>query len=59
MLRMCGRYADGWLPGQKVDAAEYAGRLSIIREGAGKAGDIRGLTSEIRDILGLIDRGAG
>jgi phthiodiolone/phenolphthiodiolone dimycocerosates ketoreductase len=37
MLRMCGRYADGWLPGQKVDAAEYAGRLSIIREGAAKA----------------------
>ncbi len=38
MLRMCGGYADGWLPGQKVDAAEYAGRLSIIREGATKAG---------------------
>jgi phthiodiolone/phenolphthiodiolone dimycocerosates ketoreductase len=38
MLRMCGRYADGWLPGQKVDAAEYAGRLSLIREGAASAG---------------------
>jgi phthiodiolone/phenolphthiodiolone dimycocerosates ketoreductase len=38
MLRMTGRYADGWLPGQKVDAAEYAGRLAIIREAALKAG---------------------
>jgi phthiodiolone/phenolphthiodiolone dimycocerosates ketoreductase len=37
MLRMCGRYADGWLPGQKVDAAEYAGRLAVIRDAALKA----------------------
>jgi phthiodiolone/phenolphthiodiolone dimycocerosates ketoreductase len=37
MLRMCGRYADGWLPGQKVDGQEYARRLDLIREGASKA----------------------
>jgi len=38
MLRMCGRYGDGWLPGQKVDGDEYAARLAIIAEAAGKAG---------------------
>ena len=38
MLRMCGRWADGWLPGQKVDADEYRSRLGIIREAASKAG---------------------
>jgi phthiodiolone/phenolphthiodiolone dimycocerosates ketoreductase len=38
MLRMCGRWGDGWLPGQKVGAAEYASRLAIIREAAAKNG---------------------
>jgi len=38
MLRMCGRYADGWLPGQKVDGQEYAARLAIIAEAAEAAG---------------------
>lgn len=38
MLRMCGRYGNGWLPGQKVDGAEYASRLSVIAEAAAKAG---------------------
>lgn len=38
MLRMCGRYCDGWLPGQKVDGAEYARRLALIGEGAAAAG---------------------
>ncbi len=38
MLRMCGRYADGWLPGQKIDGAEYAARLERIRKGAAEAG---------------------
>jgi phthiodiolone/phenolphthiodiolone dimycocerosates ketoreductase len=38
MLEMCGRYADGWLPGQKVDGDEYRRRLSIIRDAAGAAG---------------------
>jgi phthiodiolone/phenolphthiodiolone dimycocerosates ketoreductase len=38
MLRMCGRYADGWLPGQKIDGEEYAARLAMIEEGAASAG---------------------
>lgn len=38
MLRMCGRYADGWLPGQKVDGSEYAARLQVIRDAAATAG---------------------
>lgn len=38
MLRMCGKYADGWLPGQKIGAAEYAERLGMIRQGAEAAG---------------------
>lgn len=38
MLRMCGRYCDGWLPGQKVGGDEYAARLDLIRQGAEKAG---------------------
>ncbi len=38
MLRMTGRYADGWLPGQKVTGQEYAARYDLIREGAERAG---------------------
>jgi phthiodiolone/phenolphthiodiolone dimycocerosates ketoreductase len=38
MLRLTGRFADGWLPGQKVSAEEYQGRLAIIRGAAEKAG---------------------
>ncbi|HXC49464.1 MAG TPA: LLM class flavin-dependent oxidoreductase [Candidatus Limnocylindrales bacterium] len=38
MLRMCGRWCDGWLPGQKIDGAEYARRLAMIAEGAESAG---------------------
>jgi phthiodiolone/phenolphthiodiolone dimycocerosates ketoreductase len=38
MLRICGRYADGWLPGQKVDAAEYRRRLDRIAAAAVQAG---------------------
>lgn len=34
MLRLAGRFADGWLPGQKVSAEEYGARLGIIRRGA-------------------------
>ncbi len=34
MLRLCGRYGDGWLPGQRVSGAEYAERLGMIREAA-------------------------
>jgi phthiodiolone/phenolphthiodiolone dimycocerosates ketoreductase len=38
MLRLTGRFADGWLPGDKVDADEYRARLAIIREAAAAAG---------------------
>jgi phthiodiolone/phenolphthiodiolone dimycocerosates ketoreductase len=38
MLAICGRWADGWLPGQKIGAAEYGERLSRIRAAAAKAG---------------------
>ena len=38
MLELTGRTADGWLPGQKVDAAEYRSRLDVIRSAAGAAG---------------------
>jgi phthiodiolone/phenolphthiodiolone dimycocerosates ketoreductase len=41
MLRLTGRFADGWLPGQKVSADEYGQRLGIIRRAAERAG--RGL----------------
>jgi phthiodiolone/phenolphthiodiolone dimycocerosates ketoreductase len=42
MLRLAGRVADGWLPGQKVPAEEYGRRLAIIRDaraGAARGGD--------------------
>ena len=41
MLRLTGRFADGWLPGQRVAADEYRRRLDIIRraaDGAGRSG---------------------
>ncbi len=38
MLRLTGRFADGWLPGQKVSADEYARRLGIIRGAAEESG---------------------
>jgi phthiodiolone/phenolphthiodiolone dimycocerosates ketoreductase len=38
MLRLTGRYADGWLPGQKVSPAEYRVRLDVIRAAAADAG---------------------
>lgn len=46
MLRMCGRYCEGWLPGQKIDGAEYARRFDLIREGAAGAGrSLHGFTA--------------
>ena len=42
MLRLAGRFGDGWLPGQKVTAAEYRKRLTAIataRAEAGRAGE--------------------
>ena len=58
----CWFAPNGELPASAV--AERMADLAIhsvkrARGSAGKTGDIRGLTSEIRDILGLIDRGAG
>lgn len=38
MLRLCGRHADGWLPGEKVTGEVYASRLAVIRESAERAG---------------------
>ncbi|MFQ5478687.1 MAG: LLM class flavin-dependent oxidoreductase [Candidatus Binatia bacterium] len=38
MLRLTGRYCDGWLPGQKVCGQEYASRLALISEAASEAG---------------------
>jgi phthiodiolone/phenolphthiodiolone dimycocerosates ketoreductase len=38
MLRLTGRFADGWLPGQKVAADEYRRRLAIIEDGRAGAG---------------------
>ncbi len=38
MLRMCGRWADGWVPGQKIGGEEYAERLGMIRQGADTVG---------------------
>ncbi|NQY91049.1 MAG: LLM class flavin-dependent oxidoreductase [Deltaproteobacteria bacterium] len=38
MLKLCGRYGDGWLPGQKVPGQEYGARLDVIREAAAEAG---------------------
>jgi phthiodiolone/phenolphthiodiolone dimycocerosates ketoreductase len=34
MLRLCGRFGDGWLPGQKISGEGYAERLGVIREAA-------------------------
>jgi phthiodiolone/phenolphthiodiolone dimycocerosates ketoreductase len=37
MLRLAGRYADGWLPAYPMDAADYGQRLSVIRAAAREA----------------------
>jgi phthiodiolone/phenolphthiodiolone dimycocerosates ketoreductase len=34
MLKLCGRFSDGWLPGQKIEAGEYRARLEAIRAAA-------------------------
>ena len=38
MLRLAGRYADGWLPSYPMDAAGYAERLSAVRSACREAG---------------------
>jgi phthiodiolone/phenolphthiodiolone dimycocerosates ketoreductase len=51
MLAICGRWADGWLPGQKIDAAEYGARLSRIRAAAAKAGRRMGAFTAAQTLL--------
>ena len=38
MLRVTGRFGDGWLPGDKVTAEVYRSRLDLIRAAGEKAG---------------------
>jgi phthiodiolone/phenolphthiodiolone dimycocerosates ketoreductase len=38
MLRLAGRYADGWLPSYPMDAAQYAEQLSVVRSAGREAG---------------------
>ncbi len=38
MLRLTGRFGDGWLPSLKATPEEYASRLAAIREGAAETG---------------------
>jgi phthiodiolone/phenolphthiodiolone dimycocerosates ketoreductase len=38
MLRLAGRFGDGWLPGQKVTATEYRKRLTTIATARAEAG---------------------
>jgi phthiodiolone/phenolphthiodiolone dimycocerosates ketoreductase len=38
MLRLTGRYADGWLPSYPMEAGDYAERLSVVRSAAREAG---------------------
>jgi phthiodiolone/phenolphthiodiolone dimycocerosates ketoreductase len=37
MLRITGRYGDGWLP-TKMDPSDYRGRLEVVRDAAEAAG---------------------
>ncbi len=56
MLRLTGRFADGWLPGQRVAAEEYGGRLAIIRQAAQEAGrDLAGFTATQTMLIALGD----
>jgi phthiodiolone/phenolphthiodiolone dimycocerosates ketoreductase len=38
MLRLTGRFGDGWVPAVRVEADEYARRLGTIRAAAAEAG---------------------
>jgi phthiodiolone/phenolphthiodiolone dimycocerosates ketoreductase len=38
MLRLAGRYADGWLPAYPMDAAEYAKRRLVVHAAGREAG---------------------
>ena len=66
IIGMCNWTAWWFAPDGGLTASDIADRISDFavhgirrsRSINGSAGDIRALTSEIRDILGLIDRGA-
>jgi phthiodiolone/phenolphthiodiolone dimycocerosates ketoreductase len=56
MLRLAGRFGDGWLPGQKVAADEYRTRLGVIRRAAGEAGrDLERFTATHTMLIALGD----
>jgi phthiodiolone/phenolphthiodiolone dimycocerosates ketoreductase len=38
MLKLTGRYADGWVPSELVEPAEYRRRWGIVRDAAAAAG---------------------
>ncbi|MFJ6748172.1 MULTISPECIES: LLM class flavin-dependent oxidoreductase [unclassified Streptomyces] len=38
MLKLAGRYADGWLPSELMAPEEYARRLAVVRASAADAG---------------------
>ena len=67
IIGMCNWTAWWFAPDGELPASAVAERMADLaihsvkraRGSNGKTGDIRGLTSEIRDILWLIDRGAG
>jgi phthiodiolone/phenolphthiodiolone dimycocerosates ketoreductase len=45
MLRLTGRYGDGWYPGHTLGPQDYAEKLSVVREAAIEAGrDPDGIT---------------
>ena len=50
LLRLAGRYADGWLPSYPINAADYAERLSVVRSAAREA--------IVRSKLGSVSYGA-
>jgi AcrR family transcriptional regulator len=66
IIGMCNWTAWWFVPDGELNAATIADRIADLamhsvrraRPANGSAKDVRALTSEIRDILGLIDRGA-
>ena len=41
MLRITGRYADGWIPSLPMTPGDYAARLGVVRQAAEEAGQSR------------------
>ena len=67
IIGMCNWTAWWFVPDGELSADAVADRIADLamhsvrraRPAQGSTNDVRGLTAEIRDILGLIDRGAG